>query len=456
MGAYGLYPRNWEGLEDKRPHLRIRGVGAIDASTLLIEVEHGGNLTRIEVGYRRTDDPIAYVRHRCPASERGTPCYHLALAAEVVERVLGRTVFDRSQRVTFPMRADEPAGVVVQDLTPELYGYPGDFPAACYEATKEAEGAFTGRYSLPGDLSPEETEVAAYVGSQGVPQRLLDWVLTFRRRKGEVDESRIRRPKTLFEGPRAVQVALSALSLGKNVCLVGPKATGKNVLCATLSWVLRLPLYELSGHVGIEAADLTADRTLTVDDEGHTRVVWELGALTKAMKAGWLFVADEMNVLRPEVASILHGLDWRRQIEIPGETVKAHPDFRLIATMNHGYAGTVEPSEALMDRFVVVEMTPLGEEQLTSLILRESRLSDPGAAQRLARIHRVLLEKAEHAELDDTRALSVRGLIDAADLVSVGVPMGLAVTACLLNKVLDDHYRKVVEDAVSAILPLGA
>lgn len=47
-------------------------------------------------------------------------------------------------------------------------------------------------------------------------------------------------------------------------------------------------------------------------------------------------------------------------IDVPGyERIELHPATRFIGTMNYGYAGTRELNEALVSRFLVIDMPEL-------------------------------------------------------------------------------------------------
>lgn len=48
--------------------------------------------------------------------------------------------------------------------------------------------------------------------------------------------------------------------------------------------------------------------------------------------------------------------------------MELHPATRFIATMNYGYAGTKELNEALVSRFVVIQMPMISKESLIKLI----------------------------------------------------------------------------------------
>ena len=63
---------------------------------------------------------------------------------------------------------------------------------------------------------------------------------------------------------------------------------------------------------------------------------------------------------------MLHAtLDYRRSIDVPGyDKIDLHPAARFIGTMNYGYAGTKELNEALVSRFLVIDMPAQTEETL--------------------------------------------------------------------------------------------
>ena len=63
-----------------------------------------------------------------------------------------------------------------------------------------------------------------------------------------------------------------------------------------------------------------------------------------------------------DAVSVLHAaLDYRRCIDVPGyDRIDMHEAARFIATMNYGYAGTKELNEALVSRFLVIDMPAPG------------------------------------------------------------------------------------------------
>lgn len=56
-------------------------------------------------------------------------------------------------------------------------------------------------------------------------------------------------------------------------------------------------------------------------------------------------------------------------MDVPGyEKITLHPATRFIGTMNYGYAGTKELNEALVSRFMVINMPPLSMERLEQIL----------------------------------------------------------------------------------------
>lgn len=92
---------------------------------------------------------------------------------------------------------------------------------------------------------------------------------------------------------------------------------------------------------------------------------------------GGFGVLDEINMAKNEAAAVLHAvLDQRRILEVPGyDKVSLDPAARFIATMNYGYAGTKELNEALVSRFLVIDMPEPDKETLERIIAIASRIS---------------------------------------------------------------------------------
>ena len=142
----------------------------------------------------------------------------------------------------------------------------------------------------------------------------------------------------------------------KNVLLQGETGTGKTTIIEQVAARLNWPVFALGCHGGLEFQELVGRVTLQPD--GSTG--WADGPLIAAMRIGGIFLLDEMNFLKPEVAGGLNTILQAKVYTIPetGEAVRAHPDFRIGATGNaidgggkSSYRGTQVSNIALLARF---------------------------------------------------------------------------------------------------------
>lgn len=149
-----------------------------------------------------------------------------------------------------------------------------------------------------------------------------------------------------------------ASGVERNILLTGDTGCGKTSLIEQVAARLNWPVFAIGCHGGLEFQELIGRVTLKPD--GSTG--WADGPLIAAMRAGGIFLLDEMNFLKPEVAGGLNTILQASAYMIPetGELIKAHPDFRVAATGNAidgvgkgAYRGTQTPNIALLNRFTL-------------------------------------------------------------------------------------------------------
>lgn len=259
-------------------------------------------------------------------------------------------------------------------------------------------------------------------------------------------KGRIARPKFTYIGEDVLNKAISAFLSGKNILLVGSKSTGKNVLAENLSQIFKRPMWNVSFHVNIDSQVLIGSDTLA-----NGNVVFRDGPVTSACKCGGLLVLDEINMARNEAMAVLHSiLDYRRIIDIPGnDLIEIHPATRFIATMNYNYEGTRELNEALLSRFVIIDMPTISSKDLNKLLKNNYPKLKKEIKDQLGKLFFDIKTKANAGEISDN-AIDLRGIFDSLDLVKAGLGLDEAFDMCLVNKVFDSYEKALIRDVIKA------
>lgn len=288
--------------------------------------------------------------------------------------------------------------------------------------------------------------IAADWAKQGVSKSLLASVNEWREqvpvRAGGRDASTA---PFVYEGRAVIEGALAALLAGEHLLLVGPKATGKNILASNLAAVFGRPVWNVSFHVQMDAEGLLGTDTLR---DGH--VVFRPGPIVECAEAGGFAVLDEINMARNEALAVLHSLlDDRGMVEVPGHgIVELQPSARVIGTMNHGYAGTRELNEALASRFVVLRMPELTETALLSLLAKGCPELSANGRNVLCKLFLALAEKHAQGEIS-SRAVDLRGLRSAVRMMQFGVAPWQAIAMGMIDKCMETEEREIAGDVVS-------
>ena len=262
-------------------------------------------------------------------------------------------------------------------------------------------------------------------------------------------QGRVARPMVRFIGEEVLNTAVAALLQGENLLLAGGKATGKNILADNLAWLFARPVFTASFHVNTDSSMLIGTDTFT---GGEVRL--RRGPIALAAQYGGFCVLDEINMAKNDAVAVLHSvLDYRRLIDVPGyECIPLHPATRFIATMNYGYAGTRELNEALTSRFVVIQMPPIAEDGLDRLLGEEFPTLEKKYRGQLVQLFLDLQKKCGSAEIS-SKALDLRGLLDALRLIRRGVSAGTALDMGINNKAFDAYEQSLIRDVIAARIP---
>ncbi|NEW94311.1 CbbQ/NirQ/NorQ/GpvN family protein [Rhodopseudomonas sp. BR0M22] len=215
--------------------------------------------------------------------------------------------------------------------------------------------------------------------------------------------------------------------------LKGPTGCGKTRFVAHMAARLGLPLFTVSCHDDLTAADLTGRYLLK---GGET--VWVDGPLTRAVREGGICYLDEVVEARKDVAVVLHPLaDDRRvlPLERTGEELQAPPHFMLVVSYNPGYQSLLKALKpSTRQRFAAIEFGFLAPEQEIAVVAAESGLPSERVAPLVALAGR--LRKLRGHDLEE--GVSTRLLVYCASLISEGLSVRDAVLAGLIEPLTDD------------------
>lgn len=261
--------------------------------------------------------------------------------------------------------------------------------------------------------------------------------------------SRVTEPSMPFYGTNILEKAVTALLEGENLLICGDKATGKNVLAENLAWIFGRPIYNISFHVNTDSNSLIGTDTFK-----NNEVQLRKGPIYQCAQYGGFGILDEINMAKNDAVSVLHAtLDYRRIMDVPGyDRIKLHPATRFIATMNYGYAGTKELNEALVSRFMVINMPSLTKDRLEQILQSIFPSIEPETLEQFSGLFLDLQLKAKNGEIS-TKAVDLRGLIGAIRLVSGGLRPADAIDMGITNKCFDGFERELIRDIVMTRIP---
>ena len=155
-----------------------------------------------------------------------------------------------------------------------------------------------------------------------------------------------------------------------NPRLLGKPGVGKTTLAYAAAQQLGRDAYIMQATLDTRPEDLLV--TPVIETGGKLRYV--ASPLVTAMLRGGVVVLDEGNRMSEKSwASLAPLLDSRRYVEsiVAGIKIHAHPDFRLVATMNDD-ASTFELPEYIHSRLQPQILLDFPEREEEMLILREN------------------------------------------------------------------------------------
>lgn len=286
---------------------------------------------------------------------------------------------------------------------------------------------------------------------QGVSRELLKKVEKFveENPSSEKYEYRIPEEKIIYMGKQVWEQAISAILRGQNILLVGAKSTGKNLFANNLAMLFNRPSWNVSFNINTDESQL-----IGVDSFKNNEVIFRDGPISLSAKNGGFAVLDEINMAKNEAISVIYSsLDDRKMLDIPGyDLIKISNATRFIATMNYGYLGTRDLNEALVSRFMVIDMPNINEDNLKTLILLNYEDMKSEHVEKFVKLFKDIELKVINSEIS-SKALDLRGLLSAIGTMKVGLNIYDSLKLGILNKTFDEFEKELLTDLIKINIP---
>ena len=238
-----------------------------------------------------------------------------------------------------------------------------------------------------------------------------------------------------------------------SMAFIGESGTGKSTAARVIPARCGIPYISVNFSVNIEEADLfgsmvpNAKKLKPEDPE----FVWADGIITKAVRNGYCVILEELNFARPGVLGKLNSLlDENRQIDLStGEIVRAHPNFRIIATCNIAYEGTNRFNKALINRFDdVTVFRDLPRHEAIDVIKSRTGYTSAAKISKVYDVYEALKKFA--AEQNVNAVVSMRQLLNIFTKGKYYSNAKDAVLRIMINGAFieDSEYQKVFEETV--------
>jgi nitric oxide reductase NorQ protein len=220
---------------------------------------------------------------------------------------------------------------------------------------------------------------------------------------------------------------------GLPLLLKGPTGCGKTRFVAHMAARLGRPLYTVSCHDDLTAADLTGRYLLKGGD-----TIWVDGPLTRAVREGAICYLDEVVEARKDVTVVLHPVtDDRRSLplERTGEFLDAPPEFMLVVSYNPGYQNVLKNLKpSTRQRFIALEFGFPAPDVEATIVARESGLP----VDRCVPLVRLANALRQLKGQDLEEGASTRLVLYCAALIRDGLKPSAAIATALLEPLTDD------------------
>lgn len=184
---------------------------------------------------------------------------------------------------------------------------------------------------------------------------------------GWIPESKIVLTETTLSNLKKI---LPSLLAGHNILLVGDAGVGKNALIYYINSIRKQPTIRYSFNEDTLPEDLVGSYRIHPATHGF---VWSDGPLSRAIREGATFVADEMNLASPEVLKRFQSVFAEKKLQLlEGDASVLSPQagFGFIATQNpaEGFEGRKNLPREIQKYFATIYMDSYPDHELVEIL----------------------------------------------------------------------------------------
>lgn len=149
---------------------------------------------------------------------------------------------------------------------------------------------------------------------------------------------------------------------------------------------------------------------------------WVDGLLTRAVKNGWVFVADEINAAEAEALMPFNGLTEDRNsryltIEEKSVIIKPHDRFRLVATRNPvTYAGVDDMNSALESRAYIIPFGYHEDRALFEILTEQTNITENESVE----VAESLVSLIQDIRMQEQEGTNFVTKISTRDVIKIG------------------------------------
>ncbi|KAI9291507.1 P-loop containing nucleoside triphosphate hydrolase protein, partial [Neoconidiobolus thromboides FSU 785] len=238
------------------------------------------------------------------------------------------------------------------------------------------------------------------------------------------------------------------------VLIQGPTSSGKTSMIEYLAKCTGHKFIRINNH---EHTDLQEYIGSYISKDG--KLIFEEGALVKALRNGHWIVLDELNLAPSDVLEALNRLlDDNRELLISEtqEIVKPHPHFMLFATQNPAglYGGRKALSRAFRNRFLELHFDDIPEEELETIISQRCKIA-PSYCKKLILVYKKLQLRRQSTRVFESKEgfITLRDLFRWANRQAVGYDQLAADGYMLLaERVRKPEEKEIVREVIEEVM----